>query len=311
MKQKARGFLVIFLFFIVLSYLSGITNKTRKEGISWMNLEQIETQEESCFVEYEDKLSTQKIPLEEFLVGALAATVDVEYDSEVLKAQAVLLRSTYYAKLREQSTVSGQMTDNYQVDWQDVSSGYLTQAQMKKVWRENYEENYTKAFLAVEETRGIIITYREKPVEGIYHAMSAGKTRSAPDTLKNGEYVCLESVTCEKNVESADFLQNTEVSKRELSTLTVEERDEAGYVTLLVCNGESMTGEQFRQKYKLASANFTFEEKEGSFLIETKGIGHGFGMDQYYSNCLAQNDYSYAEILAYFFKDTKLSKINE
>ena len=53
------------------------------------------------------------------------------------------------------------------------------------------------------------------------------------------------------------------------------------------------------------------KNRENEFIIETKGSGHGLGMDQYYGNYLAENEYSYTEILDYFFKDTKLSKMKE
>ena len=312
MKQKARDFFVIVLFLILLPYVLGIMNKTKTEGVTWMNMEEIKEEEEAVhFVKYEDKLSVQEIPLEEFLIGALATTINVEYDLEVLKAQAVLLRSTYYTKLQKQSTVSGQNIDRNIIDWEKVSNGYLTQSQMKKIWKENYEENYKKVVSAVEETKGIIITYEEQPIEGIYHAMSSGKTRNAAEVFGQDEYTYLESVLCEKNVESQDFLQSVAISKETLNTLIIEQRDAAGYVTGLICNGEKITGEQFRKKYELASANFTFTEKENEFVIETKGSGHGLGMDQYYGNYLAENEYSYTEILDYFFKDTKLSKMKE
>lgn len=312
MKQKARDFFVIVLFLILLPYVLGIMNKTKTEGVTWMNMEEIKEEEEVAhFVKYEDKLSVQEIPLEEFLIGALATTINVEYDLEVLKAQAVLLRSTYYTKLQKQGTVSGQNIDRNIIGWEKVSNGYLTQSQMKKIWKENYEENYKKVVSAVEETKGIIVTYEEHPIEGIYHAMSSGKTRNAKEVFVQNEYTYLESVLCEKNVESQEFLQSVAISKETLNTLIIEQRDTAGYVISLICNGEKITGEQFRKKYELASANFTFTEKENEFIIETKGSGHGLGMDQYYSNYLAENDYSYTEILDYFFKDTKLSKMKE
>lgn len=312
MGQKAKKILVTSLFFILLPYIFGIMNKTKAEGVTWMNMEEIEVESEPVhFVKYEDKLSVQEIPMEEFLVGALAATVNVEYDLELLKAQAVLLRSTFYTKLLQQQTVSGQDIDKKMINWEEVSNSYLTQSQMKKIWKEDYEENYKKIIKAVEETKGIIITYKETPIEGIYHAMSSGKTRNATEVFLKEQYPYLESVLCEKNVESSDFLQSVEIPKDRIEILTIDERDSAGYVTFLTCNGEKITGEQFRKKYELASANFTVLEKENEFVIETKGMGHGLGLDQYYGNYLAKKEYSYTEILDYFFKDTKLSKIQE
>lgn len=312
MKQGIKDGFVLLLFLVLLPYVMGIFNKTKEEGVSWMNMEKIEEKEEfTYFVRYEDKLHIQEIPLEEFLVGALAATIPITYEKEVLKAQAVLLRSTCYAGLEREGTVSGQEIEKKVIEWDKIGNGYLSRNEMKKIWKEDYEINYKKVEEAVKETKGIIITYQENPIEGIYHAMSGGKTRNGADILQGDNYKWLESVLCEKNVESDDFLQVVSVSKKRIQTLSIKTRDEAGYVTSVICNGEKMTGEKFREKYELASANFVFEEKNGEFVITTKGMGHGLGMDQYYGNYLAKNQNNYTEILDYFFKNTKLSKITE
>lgn len=312
MRQGIKDACVLILFLLLLPYVMGIMNKTREEGVSWMNMEEVEEEEEvTNFVKYEDKLLIQEIPMEEFLVGALAGTIPIDYQIEVLKAQAILLRSTCYTKLKNEGTVSGQDLNKKIIEWDKVSSGYMTQNQMKKIWKDDYEANYKKVVKAVEETKGIIITYKENPIEGTYHAMSGGKTRNGKDILEGGDYGYLEGVLCEKNVESDEFLHSVEISKEQVQSLSIEGRDDAGYVTAVLCNGEKMTGEQFRDIYELASANFTFEDKDNQFIITTKGMGHGLGMDQYYGEILAENDYTYTEILDYFFKDTKLSKITE
>ncbi len=312
MKQGIKDGFVLLLFLVLLPYVMGIFNKTKEEGVSWMNMEKIEEKEEiTNFVRYEDKLHIQEIPLEEFLVGALAGTIPITYEKEVLKAQAVLLRSTCYAGLEREGTVSGQEMERKVIEWDKIGTGYLNRNEMKKIWKDDYEINYKKVQEAVEETKGIIITYQENPIEGTYHAMSGGKTRNGADILQGDSYEWLETVLCEKNVESDDFLQMVSVSKKQIQTLSIETRDEAGYVTSVICNGEKMTGEQFREKYELASANFAFEEKNAEFVITTKGMGHGLGMDQYYGNYLAKNQNNYTEILDYFFKNTKLSKITE
>lgn len=312
MKQGIKDGFVLLLFLVLLPYVMGILNKTKEEGVSWMNMEKIEEKEEfTNFIRYEDELHIQEIPLEEFLVGALAGTIPITYEKEVLKAQAVLLRSTCYAGLKREGTVSGQGIEKKVIEWDKIGTGYLNRNQMKKIWKDDYENYYKKVEEAVKETKGIIITYQENPIEGTYHAMSGGKTRNGADILKGDNYEWLESVLCEKNVESDDFLQMASVSKKQIQTLSIETRDEAGYVTSVICNGEKMTGEQFREKYELASANFVFEEKNAEFVITTKGMGHGLGMDQYYGNYLAESQYDYTEILDYFFKNTKLSKITE
>lgn len=57
----------------------------------------------------------------------------------------------------------------------------------------------------------------------------------------------------------------------------------------------------------LPSAYFTMEQYPGEKIVLTgKGYGHGVGMSQNGAHKMAEEGYTFEEILAYFFKDTKL-----
>ena len=55
----------------------------------------------------------------------------------------------------------------------------------------------------------------------------------------------------------------------------------SGYVASLPVCGQSVTGPALRKALGLRSACFTVQYQEGSFLLTTKGYGHGVGLSQW------------------------------
>lgn len=245
-------------------------------------------------VRYTGDTAVQLIPLEEFLTGALAASIDAGYELETLKAQAVLLRGNFFLKMQEKK----------EIDAKELQTGYLTMEQMQSLWGNSFDTNYAKVKQAVEETKGVVAKNGEEILRGSYHAMSAGMTRNGEEVLKDSAYHYLSSVSCVKNIESELFLQKKVVGKDILNKIEIVEADSAGYVTKVNVNGREMGGEEVRKLLSLPSSNFYIEEGENEYMIVTKGIGHGFGFDQYYADYMAKQNHSdYMTLLAYFFKD--------
>lgn len=69
-----------------------------------------------------------------------------------------------------------------------------------------------------------------------------------------------------------------------------------------------MTGEEWKEIFTLASANFYLEEQEGDIRMITLGKGHGIGLSQYGANCMAKEKYGYEEILEKYYPGTSLQK---
>ena len=63
------------------------------------------------------------------------------------------------------------------------------------------------------------------------------------------------------------------------------------------------TAERVGFSHALASQSYeiTYRADNDTFVIRTKGIGHGVGMSQYGANVLAQNGKNYTEILQHYY----------
>ena len=77
--------------------------------------------------------------------------------------------------------------------------------------------------------------------------------------------------------------------------------------SLPVC-GQTVSGTALRRALGLRSACFTIRYQDGSFLITTKGYGHGVGLSQWGAKSLAEQGWSCEAILAHYFPGTQLCR---
>ncbi len=312
MKRKrkagwAKDLLAILLFLLLLPYFA-ISFKQQNE--EWV---QTKTQEEfgnlselihnrTYFVIWEEEAVSMKLPVEHFLIGALAASIPISYEEEVLKAQVVVLRSTLCEAFMKSP-------DQKVICLNEESGHFWNDYKMQTMWGENYEKNLERCVKAVLETQGMYMTYENKPVNGCYHGMSAGKTRNPSELSQESDFAFLKEAECTDNISALDYIREKKISKEEVGELQEGERTKQGYVLSIMCDGKMISGEQLREQLELASSNFTWLEKGEYYIFTTKGVGHGFGLDQYYANILAQKGVDYKEILKYFFADIVFQKM--
>ena len=81
----------------------------------------------------------------------------------------------------------------------------------------------------------------------------------------------------------------------------------SGYVASLPVCGQTVSGTALRRALGLRSACFNIRYQDGSFLITTKGYGHGVGLSQWGAKALAEQGQNFADILAHYYPGTSLS----
>lgn len=256
-----------------------------------------------------------EIPMKDYLVYKLETVMPGDYESEALKAQAVLLRTELIQAFQEQSA-----------EYIIVESGGLEK------W---YEKNKTEEILrpyrqAVEETDGLYLCYQGEPIQVSYFKVSNGQTRDAGEVWHTEKCPYLTGVSCVQDKTSGDYSSDVIVSKpnfiyeiqprigEQYSSQELWEGiefayDQAGYVTEVSfkVGGKDvgkMDGETFRYLFALPSASFEMERSGAQMIFHVTGVGHGFGMSQYGANCRALNGETYTQILQDFFLGTELAK---
>lgn len=246
-------------------------------------------------VEHEEKETEMSI--EEYCIGRLAKEIPVSYGKEALKAQAVLVRTTVYGQIRE----SGSSTV--------LPDEFWTMEDMRKQWGAGkYNSNYDKLKDAWKETEGQVLMYGDNPANVPYCRLTNGSTRDGAEVLGVADYPYLKIKECPLDIESKEQMQT--VIMEELDA-EVTASDTAGYVLSVRVGEETVSGEEFRKTYSLASSCFTLQNYDGKMRITTRGVGHGLGLSQYTAKRMAKDGGTYEEILAYFFEGTELKEVTD
>ena len=247
-----------------------------------------------------------KLDLEEYIIGVVAGEMPASFEMEALKAQAVASRT--YAIYKTLNNSEMNVTTDDQV--------YITIGDMKIKWENDFDTYYEKVKKAVLSTKNVIMKQNDKVFKSFYFSMSNGYTEDS--ALVFGESN-LKSVSSPWDNESLNkFIVETAFTKEELISLLnikninkieILERDKTNRVSKVLVNEKTYTGIEFRKLLNLRSADFIIEEKNNEFIVTTKGYGHGVGMSQYGANGMAKENYTYEEILKYYYNNIEITKI--
>lgn len=306
MKDFGTIFFVLLFFPYILNLL-----------LHGMNREKLQEQEsrakqntQSIVVMLPMSIGYARMPLEEYLIGALAASIDTSYEEETLKAQAVILRSAMIQKGKQQ------------VYYDDKEQSYWSKEEMEAHYGEEYQTQYCKLKQAVEATESIYIAYHGNAIAPPFCALSSGNTRNGKEALGALDYEYLQSVPCKDDILSEHYLDTRQYTGHNIEELLADQgikegmgqqieilqSDSAGYVLQIRIGEQELKGEVVRQKLGLHSACFQIIKKEDGVLFKSKGLGHGLGMSQYTANVMAQNGSQFMDILTYFFHDITIEK---
>lgn len=244
-------------------------------------------------------------------VGIVAKEISAGAPEELLKAQAVIARTNLLAA-REAKT--------------EEPEGF-SQAEMQKLWGENFAQIYQRIENAIQATEGETLQYENHFIYAAYHALSAGTTRNMRELYPDAKMPYLCSVDCYEDSSAKDYLQvfyweqeeflqkcraaYPEAEIEEVSQISVALKDQAGYALEIQIGNETDTGEEFRKKMGLPSSNYAIAVRDENVRIVTKGQGHGFGLSQYTAEKMAERGSGYEEILSYFFPGAKLERESE
>lgn len=248
----------------------------------------------------ETALQNRKFQAEMFLPAVVASQISGAYELETVKAQAVIARSNFCRSSGKEKNRREATFEMMQEICEKLKPTYYMLFHSSSIFEQ-----------AVTETEGKVLTFGNELKLLPYHEISAGRTRSGMEVMKDGEYAYLQSVESSGDKEAEAYLGSVYVKTRQLpKDLKITKRDSAGYVTELTADGKRLDGEAFRLGLGLASANFTIQKVGGNLRFLCKGKGHGLGFSQYGGNVLAKSGCTYGEILETYFPGMELESMN-
>lgn len=252
-----------------------------------------------------------RLPLEEYLVGALTSEVSAGWPLESLKAHAVVSRTMTAHRIWIRKDQEFDMTA-------DTSTHLYHGVAAEK----------SRTRQAVEETRGQVLAYEGELFSATFHANCGGHTENAaelwevknpiPPLAGTADPYCkdLKHYRWKIRLSTLEFLRLLGETGRpvgtELFALEITQRNPSGRVRSVRLQGKgeevTLTGRKFRELLganRLRSLNFTAGLSAGMVTFSGLGWGHGVGLCQWGAYGMGRAGRSMEEILDHYFSGAK------
>lgn len=253
------------------------------------------------------------IPLEQYLYGVVPKEMPYSWAKEALKAQAVAART--YALY-----IKGKSADKpYDVQSTTTSQVYG-----------GFDSEKKESNLAVDETRGQVITYDGRLIVAYFHSSSGGHTEDSKNVW-SADLPYLKGVpdSFSANIPNGEW--KFFVSYNDIQNRLNQYGLNIGQVRGLNAVGESPSGRLLR--LSVIAKNGTTELKSNNFRIKVgatrlkstllkivpdrdgilfigKGYGHGVGMSQWGANMMARKGFGYQDILKHYYQSVKIMALS-
>lgn len=262
-----------------------------------------------CPILIEVKGELEKIPLETYVLGVVAAEMPISFHEEALKAQSIaartyVLRETNYGEKAISKTVQKQV--------------YASKEERRKKWGASFDEYEDKLQRIVASTEGEIIVYKDQLITAMFFSTSNGQTESAESYSGNAIPYLVSVPSQSEELFSPNVKKQFEFTNKEWAnafglkwsesmakTFQVT-RTDSNRIKSIQMIGKTWSGREVRALLGLPSTDFTVSFQRDKVVVETVGYGHGVGMSQYGAEVLAHDSVRAHDILLHYYKGTKI-----
>ena len=262
----------------------------------------------NLFVLDSEILVVNVLGIEKYLNSVVGSEMPTKWPIEALKAQAIASR-TYALKQKGNNLF-------------DIDS-----TQKNQVYN-GLESRTYKTIRAVKSTRSLVLTYKNKLINALFHSSSGGMTENSQDVWKN-KYPYLSSVK-DYDKENPKLKWQKEFSNEELinlfprigglkniEILNITSTGRIKNVKLIgAYDSDQMSGVDLRNRLGLKSnfVRFKFYEEDLNNKFPVKkglivfglGSGHGVGMSQWGAKYMASKGHKAEKILKHYYKGVQI-----
>ena len=254
-----------------------------------------------------------ELPFEDYVAGALQAEASDKWPSEMLKAQAIVVR-TYAAYHRQLNAAKP-----FHILASTANQQYAGRvAEASPIWE------------AVRDTEGQILLWGGQLFPSFYHTDSGGHTEDPRLVFAARNMPALRAVRSEFSGDSPYFVWNLSIPIGQLSELLrrggvqvgtvtrleVVERSRSLRVLRLTVHGTrgrgQLSGADFRRivGYDMLKSTLFAVAVDGQYArFAGRGYGHGVGLDQWGAKAMAEQGYSAGQILEYYYPGSALATL--
>ncbi|MFH1829403.1 MAG: SpoIID/LytB domain-containing protein [Pseudomonadota bacterium] len=260
-------------------------------------------------------LIVNHLPIEDYLVGLIGSEVYPTWPMDALKAQAIAARTyaLHHADAKKQAAARGDY---------DVTATVLSQ-----VYEGTHKEDF-RAYAACKETEGMALLRNGSIFPAYYHSCCGGITEHAKNVWPGEDgppqivdKYCKDSPKMIWNWQIATSRFVEELKKQGiqignvLAISTELESDSPRAKMLLMVDEEGMKkikATELRRIFGFSNIKSTWFDVDikGSHIVFTgRGYGHGAGMCQWGAKGMADEGFTYEQILKFYYPDAELTRV--
>ncbi len=265
------------------------------------------------------------VPVEEYVLYAMASEMPADFHMEALKAQGVaaLSYAMYRTELQRSSPDPALGGADFSADPQNRKV-YMTEEGAREFYGDQFEYSWARLTEAAQAVRDLVLVYEDQPIAAAYHAISSGLTE-ASENIWGSPLPYLTTSDSQWDILAPGYKSTATYTKEEMRALltgagatlpheaarwiTVLERSPAGYVTKVQVGDQEMTGSQLRFLLDLRSSDFEMIPSGDNFVFEVKGYGHGAGLSQNGADYLGRQGKTFQQILAHYYAGATLARL--
>lgn len=251
----------------------------------------------------------RQMEMDDYILAVVLAEMPAEFETEALKAQAVVART--YA-LRRVATGN-----------KHPQQAVCTDATCCQAYCTDLEDTFSaqtieKVSTAVQQTSGQVLTYDGSLIEATYFSCSGGMTEDAA-AVWGEDIPYLQSVESPGEENAVHYIDTVNFSASELCdklgrVLSGQPGEwfgpitytDGGGVDTIYIGDVQYSGTQLRSLLGLRSTAFVITAAGDTVTVTTKGFGHRVGMSQYGADAMAVRGSTYEQILAHYYPGTAL-----
>ena len=319
-----KKILFYFIFVVVLTFVMPIlfTKKFKTEDVvSEKIIEDFDYGEYSNLKLLHSTGEIEEINLDTYLQGVVASEMPASFELEALKAQAIVARTYTMYKIENKKHENADICND-----STCCQAWISKENRMARWEEDMQiEYWNKIEEAVNSTIGKVALYDGKPINAFFHSNSGGTTE-IPVNVWGGSYDYFQVVETSGEEAYTSYASEVIISKDELIVKMLEkykdfkidfesnecikilEYTDSRRIKKILIGNTELSGVEARNIFGLKSAKFNLSMEGDNIKFSVLGYGHGVGLSQCGSDCLAKKGYTCEEIIKYYYKDVQISE---
>lgn len=266
----------------------------------------------------------EELDLDIYLLGVVSSEMPASFEQEALNAQALVARTyTIYKILNGSKHKNADICDN-----SGCCQAWISKEERFEKWNEEERENnWAKIEIAINSTKGKIVTYEGKPINAFFHSNSGGITDTATNVWGGTNYPYLQAVETSGEDEYSQYNSELSVTKEEFiskikeyhSDFTIDfnvsnqieilEYTDGDRIKSIKIGNLNLSGVEVRNIFGLKSAKFQINIEENNIKFSVVGYGHGVGMSQTGADSLAKQGKNYEDIIKHYYTGVEITNI--